>query len=241
MIRSASLNLDGKLGIQGDVNSAQDSPRQICIATRAGVDRYNVKPAGSRANILIAADIGTIGSGCLLTINECAIRITFACEPCTHGARLAEAPMVDFRNIDRYLGYVVRGGRIREDDQATITPAVFRRSPDAFQARCSWALDFVPEAHIVSNNEFLKAIGASSSYLRVLPRWLKVAAAAGKPVHRVLNSRLEAPSWAPNASSRLAEEGLMPADYFAAMFPLSRVLWCDDIPDSVMRLCILAS
>ncbi len=230
MLRSAHLDLDASLGIQGDVNSRPESPRQVCIATRAGVDRYHVKPAGSRANIVLAADVGSISSGSLLTISDCAIRITFACEPCTHGARLAEAPMTDFRNIDRYLGFIVRGGRICEDDQVVITPLVFPWSPDTFRSRCAWALDFLPAARIVSSSEFLKAIGASSSYLRVLPRWMRAAQAAGKPVHRVLNSRLEPPSWAPDASRRLTREGLRPHDYQAALFPLSRALWSADVP-----------
>ena len=74
---------------------------------------------------------------------------------------------------------------IRENDQVTITPSAFPWSPDTFRSRCARALDFLPASRIVATSEFLKAaIGASLSYLRVLPRWMKAAQAADKPVHR---------------------------------------------------------
>jgi hypothetical protein len=231
MLRSDHLDLDACLGIQGDVNSGLESPRQVCIATLAGVLSYHVKPAGSRANIIIDTAVGAISSGSLLAINGCTIRITFACEPCTHGAHLAEASMMDFRRIDRYLGLVVRGGRIREGDQAEITPSIFAPAPDSFKSRCAWALDFLPPGRVVSTLEFLTAIGASRSYLRALPRWMKAAQEAGKSAHRVLNSRLEPPSWAPDAGRLLTLEGLSQNSYPAAQFPLTRALWFADIRD----------
>jgi hypothetical protein len=101
---------------------------------------------------------------------------------------------------------------------------MFESVPDDFRARTLWALDRIPPASIVTSTEFLLAIGASRSYARVLPRWIRLAG-SDKPVHRVLRIDLGVPSWCADAEALLAEEGLKPANYRNAIFPLAEKLW----------------
>lgn len=138
---------------------------------------------------------------------------------------MAEARMSDFRKIDRYLGLVVREGRLSEGELAVVQRNAYPAAPDTFKERCAWAIESIPEGHIVTSLELLRAIGASRSYLRVLPRWLSSAQAMGQPVHRVLTTALTAPTWAPDAIRILTEEGLPKGKYSKYQFPLTSTLW----------------
>lgn len=230
MTQVSHLDLDTAEGVRGDRSPAGRCPRQICVAREESLLACGVKPGGSRANIILHGP-ARLASGCVLTINETVIRITFACEPCAHGARLAETPMRTFRQIDRYLGVITRGGRLEEDDAAVVRTGVFAAAPDDFRSRCRWALDFIPPGDAVTSLEFLNAVGASRSYLRALPRWLHAARATGGPVHRVLTSHMREPSWAPTAYADLAAEGGKPTAL--EPFALVDALWFADDGDSI--------
>ncbi len=225
MLRSSFLDLDPDQGILGDVNPKGESPRQLCIATSKGLTGNHVKQSGSRANIVLDSSVGSVSSGCLLSIGESLIRMTFACEPCAHGAQMAEAPMRLFRTIDRHLGFVIRAGRITEGALVLTYPDRFPMAPDSFRDRCAWALAFLPAGKVVTSYELIRAIGASRAYLRVLPRWMSAAGVLGMPIHRVLSAHLEAPSWAPDARMKLAQEGLQAHDYPAALYDLTHSIW----------------
>lgn len=226
MAQVVRLDLCPIEGIKNDLSSSGRSPRQVSIAMAESLRAQEVKPEGSRANIVLDGEhSGALDSGALVTIGSAAIRVTFACEPCMHGAHMAEVPMSRFRKIERYLGVVLQAGEIIEEDQARIHTGIFEPVPHDFRTRCAWALDRIPPGRIVASLDFLTAIGAARSYLRVLPRWMQAAAQAGRPAHRVLNTQLGAPSWAPDAEARLSTEGLPREDYAAARYPLADALW----------------
>lgn len=225
MLRSPHLDLDVAEGIVGGVTPGGDSPRQVCIALADSLDAHHVKPSGARANIVIEGPgQHLIDSGAELRADDVRLRVTFACEPCAHGAELAEARMRDFRGIARYLAVIVEPGRITEDTPLAIQPGVYEPAPPDFRSRTEWALNRIPTGRVVTSLEFLAAIGASRSYLRAMPRWLTAARERGAPAHRVLTSAMEMPSWAPDAAARLHNEGIT-GDYQAAAYPLTRAIW----------------
>jgi alkylated DNA nucleotide flippase Atl1 len=226
MLRSPYLDLDCEEGIVGDINPPDPSPRQLCLANVASLAAYHVKPSSSRANMVITCPTDDIESGCIVRVGGASLRITFQCEPCAHGARMAEAPMRQFRNIGRHLALVLHSGRVTEGDQVDIIRNAYPKVPSDFRQRCSWAMESIPPGHVVTSLEFLSAIGAGRSYLRVLPRWLAAAkSSSGSPVHRVLTASLGEPSWCPTAHTELLEEGIAPDDYPNVAWPLTQALW----------------
>ena len=211
-------------GIVGDASPSGRNPRQIAIVHAASLRALGITGAGSRSNIVIDGRVPRLRSGALVRSGDAAIRITFACEPCTHGAQLAGVPMSRFRRLARFLGVVVKSGLMESGGPVAVDPCVFESVPDDFRARALWAMDRIPPASIVTSTEFLLAIGASRSYARVLPRWIRLAG-SDQPIHRVLRADLGVPSWCADAEALLAEEGLKPADYHEAIFPITEKLW----------------
>jgi hypothetical protein len=130
-----------------------------------------------------------------------------------------------FRKLGRYLALIVREGVVSEQAPIHVSPGVYRSAPMGFAARCRWALGSIPEGCATSATEFLLAIGASSAYARALPRWMRSAGNSGAPIHRVLTSRMEEPSWSPNAYRELSKERYAGELYPKAAYPLSRAIW----------------
>lgn len=206
------------------------SPRQICIAESESLDEHGVKGMGARCDLVLESADGLLASGALLTLRRTQIRITLACEPCAHGARLADAPMSRFRQIRRFLGLVLAGGTVDVGAPAVLHPDVWEAVPDTFRERCAWAVDRIPRGRVTTSLELLAAIGASKAYLRALPRWIRLAGAGGGAVHRVLTAGLGVPSWAQDARSRLQDEGITPDRYAEVNYPLSALLWQAEVP-----------
>jgi alkylated DNA nucleotide flippase Atl1 len=206
------------------------SPRQVCIAVGESLDRHGVKADGARADLVVEGAEPALASGAALQVGTATVRVVFACEPCSYGARMADVPTSRFREISRYLGLVVNGGSTAIGDPVTCQPGVWESAPDSFRERCAWAVGQIPPGRLVTSVDLLVAIGASRSYLRALPRWMASAGQASKPIHRVLTAAHTAPSWSPDAQGRLAAEGVAPADFAEVRYPLSRALWFGAIP-----------
>lgn len=226
MIEVDQLRLCSARGVVDDVNPAGCSPRQVCIALAEDLTKHEISPINSRANIVL--DMGAnmiLAAGSILSYREIVMRITLPCEPCAHGAKLADASVARFRRIDRFLAVVVSGGILSNFSQMSLCSDTLINVPTDFRARTAWALDRIPNGMVVDSCEFLNAIGASHSYARTLPRWLETAQAQGKPAHRVLTAKLTAPSWAPNAFIQLQDEGLIPELLSNARYPLTHSLW----------------
>ncbi|MGH8883865.1 MAG: MOSC domain-containing protein [Egibacteraceae bacterium] len=230
MTQVTRLDLCPLEGIKTDLSPSGRSPRQVLIAMAKSLRAQEITPGDSRTNIVLDGDSSeALASGALVMIDGAAIRVTFACEPCAHGAQMAEVLMSRFRRIERYLGVVLQAGEIIEEDPARIHAGVFEAVPCDFRTRCTWALDSIPPGRIVTSLDFLTAVGAARSYLRVLPRWMQAASHAGRPAHRVLTTQLDAPSWARDADALLSAEGLTREDYAAARYPLADALWFDHL------------
>jgi hypothetical protein len=226
MIEVRFLEVSPLMAANGAAQSGW-SPRQLTVACQESLDECRITAAGSRANILIGGGREVLRSGARVAAGSVVLRVTMPCEPCGYGARLAGVPLARFRRIERYLAVAVAGGACSPGQFATIRPGVWPSAPESFRERAHWAAGRIPVGLVTPSTEFLTAIGASSAYLRALPRWLRHAASRGAPVHRVLTARLTVPSWAPDATRLLMLEGLCPADYRAARHNLSRALWFD--------------
>lgn len=228
MARAEALKLCPERGVVGDVN-AERSPRQLTMAFSDSLAECGVSPAGARSNLILQL-MGTppdqVGSGAVLTsVEGVAIRVTMVCEPCKHGADLANVPNRRFQRIRRYLGLVLHGGALDQNTEFTVDPDIYPSCPDTFAERAAWALDHVPPGHYVTSMGFLHAIGAGSAYTRALPGWLRKAANNGKPVHRVLAAGASAGSWQPLAIELLASERSCGA---ITEFDLMTALWFQD-------------
>jgi alkylated DNA nucleotide flippase Atl1 len=211
-------------GIEGDASPSGKNPRQITVVHADSLRTLGITGPGSRSNMVIDGRVPRLRSGALVRSGGAAVRITFACEPCAHGAKLAEVPMARFRGLARFLAVVVHSGPVEAGGPVTVDPGVFDSAPDDFRARTLWALDRIPPGSVVTSTEFLQAIGAGRTYARVLPRWMRLTG-PGKPTHRVLRADLGTPSWCAGAEALLAEEGLKPAGYRNVVFPLTEKLW----------------
>lgn len=223
MARQTFLDLDPRGGIAGSLPTGL--PRQVNLATVASLQAHNVSPEGARVNLVIDSGPEKFQSGTRVTIGEVELRISFPCEPCAHGARLAGVPLVEFRQLDRSLAVVITPGRITDGDTVTVEEGIYPHAPADFRARTAWALDQIPLGKVVRSTEFLSAIGGSRSYQRALPGWLRHAVAEGRPGHRVLPADLTPPSWSSTAGEELANEGLSRENYGLALWPLASALW----------------
>lgn len=208
MVEKKALKLCPERGVIGDVN-AERSPRQLTMAFTDSLIECGVTPAGARANLileLLRPGADQIAPGVVLVGGEVAIRVTMVCEPCKHGADLAEVPNRRFRRIRRYLGIVLHGGAVEEGTDFAVHPGIYSASPDMFAERTAWALDHIPSGQYVPSIRFLNAIGAGKAYARALSGWLRKAADSGRAVHRVLAAGSVAGSWEPRSIELLAAE-----------------------------------
>ena len=223
------LQLSRFSGILGSAMKISHGPRHVCLASTETLAHCGVSAAEARVNMTLrTASPEDLASGNLLVIGEAAVRIAFLCEVCSHGARLAAAPMRRFRKLRRMIGVVVRDGTVRCDTPVQVVRSAFEPVPETFAERCTWSVARIPRGHAVDAGELLVAVGAGPSYHRVLPRWLKSAGAQGAPIHRVLSTALQAPSWAPDALNLLEAEGARSPGGGIQRYPLIDALWFDE-------------
>lgn len=230
MIPVSTLQLSTVAGVVGDINADWPSPRQISIAVLHSLDTHGVSMDGARSNLIVAPTnrAHLINSGSLLTIDQAMLRVTMTCEPCGHGARLARVTSRTLAKIERYLAVVVGDGEIKVHAHGNCHPGVYEPAPEDFKSRCAWALDRVPPGHVISSVDFLVAIGAGKTYSRILPQWLRAAAIAGKPAHRVLTADMRMSPWIPDAIRLLNEEGIDTSQVRRQSYPLSEILWFEE-------------
>lgn len=217
-----ALTLRSGHGVVGNAGPSGKTPRQVAIGLAESLAANGVSHQGARCNIVLEGG-PDFGAGSMLFLGDVALRVTIPCEPCSHGARLAGVRTSHFREIERYLAVVVRGGTLRRGITVSTQLGVYPAAPEGFRERCAWALDYIPRGKVVSASDFLDAIGAGVVYARTLPRWMAAAKAVGKPVHRVLTTNMTAPSWCPEAEAILKDEqALNPVN---TRFDLMQALW----------------
>lgn len=179
------LTLKQNWGIEGDANACTGSPRQVLLVAAQTIDRFQLQPGQLRENIVLSqANIWQ--SGQVLQIGSTAlIRLTFLCEPCAYLNTISPGLSDRIQGQRGFLGMVVRGGQVEVGD--IVQPIAFAFPPLSDQPKDRF-LEFVariPFGKVVKTSQLILALGVTRSHYRVIPTWMKKAA-ADLPVHRIV-------------------------------------------------------
>ena len=179
-------------GLVGDCHAQSLGPRQVLIVREESLDGLGVTPWQVRANIATRGlPQRALHSGSVVRIGKSVlIRITHECEVCKVLRRYVEHDV--FRQLPGRrgsLGVFVRGGVIALNDPvvASAEPC-YPEVPDRVYERLAWVVEQIPKGSVVTYDHLLVLVGAQRAFFRVLPTYLKRAATAGLPAHRVLTS-----------------------------------------------------
>jgi len=179
-------------GLVGDCHAQPLGPRQVLIVREESLAMLGVAPWEVRANIATRGlREDALGSGVLLRIGRTVeIRITHECEICKVLRRyVPDSLFKDLAGRRGSLGVIVRGGSLALGDRITPSAAaVYPEVPDRIYQRLAWVVERIPTGRVVTYDRLLVLVGAQRAFFRVLPAYLKRAAAAGLPAHRVLTS-----------------------------------------------------
>jgi alkylated DNA nucleotide flippase Atl1 len=137
------------------------------------------------------------------------IRITHECEVCKVLRRYVDPDT--FRNLPGRrgsLGVFLRGGRLAPGDPIVASEPTYPEVPDAIYERVAWVVERVPAGKVVTYDRLLTLVGAQRAFFRVLPTYLKRAAATGLPAHRVLTSAGTLTGHVPAQREHLEAEGV---------------------------------
>ena len=198
-------------GLIGDCHAQPLGPRQLLIVREESLADLGVAAWQVRANIatrgLAEADLD---SGAVLRVGEdVRIRITHVCEVCKV-LRQYVAPDV-FRSLPGRrgsLGVFVSGGTIALGDPVLAEPERYPVVPERVYERLAWVVERIPRGRILTYDMLLTLVGATKQDFRVLPTYLKRAAATGLPAHRVLTTAGEVTRHLPSQRRALLAEGV---------------------------------
>ena len=199
-------------GLVGDCHAQPLGPRQVLIVREESLDGLGVAPWQVRANIATRGlpEEG-LRSGSVVRIGKSVlIRITHECEVCKVLRRYVDQDV--FRDLPGRrgsLGVFVRGGEIALGDPvAASAEPRYPEVPDRVYERLAWVVERIPEGNVLTYDRLLVLVGAQRAFFRVLPTYLKRAAAAGLPAHRVLTSAGALTGHLPAQRELLAAEGV---------------------------------
>lgn len=199
-------------GLVGDCHAQPLGPRQVLIVREETLAGLGVEPWQVRANIATRGlDEDALRSGSVLSIGATVrIRVTHECEVCKVLRRYMDRET--FRHLPGRrgsLGVLLRGGALALGDRVLASAPAYPEVPDAVYERVAWVVDRIPVGRVVTYDRLLTLVGAQRAFFRVLPTYLKRAAAAGLPAHRVLTSSGSLTGHLPAQREQLATEGVV--------------------------------
>lgn len=228
------IELKARHGIVDDRNANPISPRQVLLTDADLLDAFQLLPGQLRENIVVRdLDLHALESGTVLQIGEqVQIRVTFSCEPCQFLTTLNIKPSA-MRGRRGMLGVVLQGGKVRRGDTVAVRPERFPALSEEMYERFVYVLAHVPAGQVITYKQLVTAIGGSSSYVRVIPAYIKRALASGTawPVHRIVDAQGQMIPHAPNQKQLLQAEGLhtdQESDLLAAVCDLSELYYRSD-------------
>lgn len=198
-------------GLIGDCHATPLGPRQVLVVRQEDLDRHRLAVWQVRANIAVRGlDIEGLASGNVLEIaTHTRVRVTHECEVCKI---LREyVPSETFKKLPGQrgsLGVFVTGGTMAVGDPVVVRPAEYPHVPEGIYDRLAWLVARIPRGQVVTYATLLKLIGAARPYSRVLPTYLRRAAGAGLPAHRVLTSASSLTGHINDQAMRLSVEGV---------------------------------
>ncbi len=183
-----AIALQRGFGIAADVHAIAGSPRQILLASTSSLAAFDLNPGDLGENILLDGEIEQFGSGQVLQVGEKArIRLTFRCEPCANLDKIHPSLSKIIKRRRGFLGIAVANGAIAIGDEVSLTPDRLPAIPDDAKGRFSEFVRRIPPGKVVNTADLLLALGASRSYYRAVPTFLKKAA-PDLPVHRIVRA-----------------------------------------------------
>lgn len=188
MVVQDHLWLRAAVGVEGDVNAGELSPRQILLANVCTYQAHSLPPGALRENILLSdSTVERLPSGSLVRLGESIIRITYSCPPC-HKLNEEEAGLLRRIGVDRgILARVIVSGNVLIGDQVEILPDNMSVIPESPRQRAYRVIRSVPVGSAVTYAHIQRCAGMTKGFVRVIPRFLKTAPPR-VPVHRVVAS-----------------------------------------------------
>jgi alkylated DNA nucleotide flippase Atl1 len=211
MQRHESVSVKRRHGLVGDCHASPLGPRQVLVVRQEDLDRHRLGVWQVRANIAVRGfNAEDLASGNVLEIGtETQIRVTHECEVCKILRQYV--PNETFKELPGQrgsLGVFVTGGAIAVGDAIVVRPGLYPVVPDGIYDRLAWLVARIPVGNVVTYRTLLQLIGAARPYSRVLPTYLRRAAGAGLPAHRVLTSSSELTGHFETQAATLKAEGV---------------------------------
>lgn len=220
MVAANVVRLERGYGLLGDRNACIGSPRQVLLAGWPTLNELGLQPGDLRENFLLDQVVESWPSGQIVQLGpEVLIRLTFLCEPCGQLNAIRSGLAKRLQGRRGMLGLVVRGGTVSQGDPVVVTGDRLPPLSDVASERFAEFVRRIPPGALVSTSDVLLALGLTRGYYRVIPRWIKQAA-ADLPVHRIVatDGRLLL-QHLPHQARVLQSEGLLlppdPADFRA--------------------------
>jgi MOSC domain-containing protein YiiM len=217
MIDMAQLVLKAGQGIEGDIHANSISPRQVLIVRQEDLSKgslgygpiADIQPGQFGENLVISGvSASEFVPGAMLEFaGGAVIRLTFYCEPCKRIADLVWS-IKDIEQKRGVLGVVVQDGVLKAGEDFKIQPRAFAALSEIPYQRFLDFLAQVPAGKVVTYSAVLVGIGVDRGYLRAIPGYLRKAAAAGYPAHRILDSKGYLTPHIDDQRDRLLTEGI---------------------------------
>jgi alkylated DNA nucleotide flippase Atl1 len=235
MSEMAQLTLKAGQGIEGDIHANPISPRQVLIVRQADLNKgssgcgpiEDIQPGQFGENLVITGVSGSefVPGAKLEFAGGAAIRLTFYCEPCKRIANLVWS-IKDIEQKRGILGVVVQDGVLKAGEDFKIQSGAFTALSEIPYQRFLDFLAQVPAGKVVTYSSVLVGIGVDRGYMRAIPGYLRKAAAAGYPAHRVLDSKGYLTSHVDDQGDRLLAEGIEAIkDADKSWVPIDQYLW----------------
>ena len=196
-------------GIEEDCNASRISPRQVLIASREVYQDLNLPPHALRENVLVSGDPCKLSAGQVIKLGDAvALWITMPCEPCAKLNEIRDGLAKQVSDRRGYLSRVIEGGTIALGDSVTITEESVPPLPESPRERVYELIGSIPSGRVITFNQIVQTMGLTSSYVRVIPRYIKNST-DDTPCYRVVSDGLKLiESHIPNQKELLESENV---------------------------------
>ena len=177
-------------------------------------------------------------SGGVLRLGErgAALRVAFACEPCSKGAESAGVPLDELsrawkRRAPRgLLTTVLSAGSVAVGDEVWLQLGCFAPLEAEHPARVREVLHLLPRGRVVTWTKLAALAGAPTGFsMRGMPGLLKRAQQLGAPAHRVVDSAWTTiPRHLPEQRALLEAEGVRVCAESGRLLEERAVAWVPD-------------
>lgn len=205
----SSLQLRRGVGVEGDINAAVGSPRQVLLVGANALRAFDLLPGQLRENIVLDGDVELFQSGQVLQLGDALIRLTFWCEPCSFINTIRPGLAGQIKRHRGYLGLVVQSGEVLSGAQAHLMAPRFPAIPERNGDRLADFVSRIERGRVVRMADLLLALGWTTSYYRAIPALIKKMP-ADLPVHRIVaNDYRLLLKHLPDQAQALLQEGVV--------------------------------